>query len=140
MNSTNKTGNGSNRREFLRGAGGSMAAGLLLSSSGSTAGAQSTVTTPEPIANASAFRPLTDKEKVERIASNSYPIRWLFKTHNTANSLVGDREMVSKMKSKYGEITMLDFPEFTKKTFPGVTRMDIWSSLFGDADDDSQYR
>ncbi len=43
------------------------------------------------------------------------------------------------MKSKYGEITMLDFPEFTKKTFPGVTRMDIWSSLFGDADDDSQY-
>ena len=34
---------------------------------------------------------------------------------------------------------MLDFPEFTKKTFPGVYQMDLWSSLFGDSDDDSQY-
>jgi hypothetical protein len=115
-----------------------MAAGLSLSSTASTAEIQ-TAATPECIANASAFRPLTDNEKVERIASNSYPIRWLFKTHNTANSLVGDRKMVAKMKSKYGEITMLDFPEFTEKTFPGVTKMDIWSSLFGDVDDDSRY-
>ena len=42
------------------------------------------------------------------------------------------------MKKKYGEITMLDFPEFTKKTFPGVYQMDLWSSLFGDTDDASQ--
>jgi hypothetical protein len=34
---------------------------------------------------------------------------------------------------------MLDYPEFTKKTFSGVYQMDLWSSLFGDADDDSQY-
>jgi sugar phosphate isomerase/epimerase len=43
------------------------------------------------------------------------------------------------MKKKYGEITMLDYPDLTKKTFPGVTKMDLWSSLFGDAGDDSQY-
>jgi sugar phosphate isomerase/epimerase len=41
------------------------------------------------------------------------------------------------MKAKYGEITMLDLPQFTKDTFPGVTRMDIFSGLFGDVTDDS---
>ena len=30
----------------------------------------------------------------------------------------------AQMKEKYGEITMLDFPQFTKDTFPGVTHMD----------------
>ena len=40
------------------------------------------------------------------------------------------------MKEKYGEITMLDFPQFTKDTFPGVTRMDLFSGLFGDVTDD----
>jgi hypothetical protein len=44
-----------------------------------------------------------------------------------------------EMKAKYGEITMLDFPQFTKDTFPGVTRMDIFSSLFGDVTDDSMF-
>jgi sugar phosphate isomerase/epimerase len=44
-----------------------------------------------------------------------------------------------QMKAKYGEITMLDFPAFTKETFPGVTRMDIFSGLFGDVTDDSMY-
>jgi sugar phosphate isomerase/epimerase len=43
------------------------------------------------------------------------------------------------MKEKYGEITMLDFPQFTKDTFPGVTRMDIFSGLFGDVTDDTMY-
>ena len=43
------------------------------------------------------------------------------------------------MKKKYGEITMLDFPEFTKKTFPGVYQMDLWSYLFGDSSDESQF-
>jgi sugar phosphate isomerase/epimerase len=43
------------------------------------------------------------------------------------------------MKQKYGEITMLDFPEFTKNTFPGVTRMDLFSGLFGDVTDDSMF-
>src|SRR3954453_11954583 len=43
------------------------------------------------------------------------------------------------MKKKYGEITMLDYPQFTKDTFPGVTRMDLFSGLFGDVADDSMY-
>jgi sugar phosphate isomerase/epimerase len=43
------------------------------------------------------------------------------------------------MKKKYGEITMLDFPDFTKKTFPGVYQMDLFSGLFGDMDDDSMH-
>ena len=43
------------------------------------------------------------------------------------------------MKEKYGEITMLDFPQFTKDTFPGVTHMDLFSSLFGDVSDDSMF-
>jgi sugar phosphate isomerase/epimerase len=34
---------------------------------------------------------------------------------------------------------MLDFPQFTKDTFPGVTRMDLFSGLFGDFTDDSMY-
>jgi hypothetical protein len=32
-----------------------------------------------------------------------------------------------ELKKKYGEITMLDFPQWTKDTFPGVTHMDIFS-------------
>ena len=43
------------------------------------------------------------------------------------------------MKKKYGEITMLDFPQWTKDNFPGVTRMDLFSGLFGDVTDDSMY-
>ena len=43
------------------------------------------------------------------------------------------------MKEKYGEITMLDFPQFTKDTFPGVTRMDLFSGLFGDVTDDAMF-
>jgi len=45
----------------------------------------------------------------------------------------------AQMKEKYGEITMLDFPQFTKDTFPGVTHMDIFSGLFGDVTDDSMF-
>jgi hypothetical protein len=124
------------RRNFLRSAGGSLAAGALLGSTAPSAGAAAgQQATPENITHASAFRPMTDSEKVARIASNSYPIRWIFKNHDN----VGDKATVAKMKTKYGEITMLDFPAFTKKTFPGVTKMDMWSSLFGDMDDMSQY-
>ena len=43
------------------------------------------------------------------------------------------------MKEKYGEITMLDFPQFTKDTFTGVTHMDLFSGLFGDVTDDSMF-
>lgn len=50
-----------------------------------------------------------------------------------------DRTSSVDMKARYGEITMLDFPQFTKDTFPGVTRMDIFSGFFGDRGDDSMF-
>ncbi len=43
------------------------------------------------------------------------------------------------MRDKYGVITMLDFPQWTKDTYPGVYHMDLWSDVFGDPSDDSQY-
>jgi len=128
------------RRNFLRSAGGGLAAGVLLGSAAPQVEAQGgPQATPEPITHAGAFREMTDKEKVARIASNSYPIRWIFKNRSNMGGEVGGEATVAKMKAKYGEITMLDFPAFTKKTFPGVTKMDMWSSLFGDMDDKSQY-
>jgi len=78
--------------------------------------------------------PLTEKEKLARIASNTWPLRYLFKARmgfGTAKS--------EEMKKKYGEISLLDFPQFTKDTFPGVTHMDLFSGLFGDAGDDAMY-
>lgn len=79
-------------------------------------------------------RRLTDSEKRGRLASNTYPIRWIFKRNSTRPS-----ETADAMKKKYGEITMLDFPQFTKDTFEGVRHMDLWSSLFGDVSDSSMY-
>jgi sugar phosphate isomerase/epimerase len=76
----------------------------------------------------------TDKAKTDRIASNSYPIRFNFKMRQ-----MEDEKKSIEMKKKYGEITLLDFPDFTKEHYPGVTRMDVWSSLFGDTSDDSMY-
>ncbi|HMF78494.1 MAG TPA: TIM barrel protein, partial [Bryobacteraceae bacterium] len=86
--------------------------------------------------HAGVARPLIDKEKLARIASNSWPIRYIFKSHTTFLTEKAENE---RMKKKYGEITMLDFPDFTKKTFPGVYHMDLFSGLFGDMDDESQY-
>jgi len=79
--------------------------------------------------------PLTEKEKLARIASNTWPLRQLFKSRTG----FGGRGTAADMKKKYGEITMLDFPQFTKDTFPGVTKMDLFSGLFGDVTDDSMY-
>lgn len=128
MSPTNKPTQ--DRRNFLRTAAGTVAVGLAAPSL-----AQAQVAS-ETVVHASASRPLTEHEKMARIASNSYPIRYLFKTQAGG---VGDKDTVAQMKKKYGEITMLDFPEYTKKTFPGVYQMDLWSSLFGDSDDATQY-
>src|SRR3982751_4879006 len=107
------------RRDFLRHGGvGAGAAGLALSPA-----AQSRPAT------------LTDKEKQARIASNSWPIRFIFKSRTG----FGRNPKNEEARQKYGEITMLDFPQFTKDTFPGVTHMDIFSGLFGDVTDDSMY-
>ena len=45
----------------------------------------------------------------------------------------------AEQKAKYGEITLLDFPQFAKEMFPGVTHMDLYSGFFGDVDDNSMY-
>ena len=120
------------------------------------------------------------KAALDRIASNTYPIRPLFKSRvrpaggpgpgaGGANRPDRDAEAAAaalaqnpnaagplavataataaranlpnaeQMKAKYGEITMLDFPQFTKDTFAGVTRMDLFSGLFGDVTDDTMY-
>lgn len=84
-------------------------------------------------ASADAVRP-TEEQKLDRLASNTYPIRWLFPRRSSRPNPTGD-----EMKKKYGTITLLDFPQFTRETFPGVRHMDLWSSLFGDQEDDSMF-
>jgi sugar phosphate isomerase/epimerase len=78
---------------------------------------------------------LSEKDRLLRIASNSYAVRALFKSRNAGRG-GGQSEA---MKKQYGEITMLDFPRFTRDTYPGVTHMDIFSSLMGDITDDSMF-
>ena len=80
--------------------------------------------------------PLSEKEKLDRIASNCWPFRYLFKLNS---DIATEPAEVARMKKKYGEITMLDVPTFTKETFPGVYQMDLISSFFGDGDDPSMF-
>jgi len=84
---------------------------------------------------AAAARPVVadQKDRLRRIASCTWPIRSIFKTRGQGNPAN------QQLKQKYGEITMLDFPQFTKDTFPGVTRMDLFSGLFGDVTDDTMF-
>jgi sugar phosphate isomerase/epimerase len=82
-----------------------------------------------------AARSLTEKDKLARIASNTWPMRHIFKSRMTYTQTQKSEEL----KKKYGELTMLDFPQFTKDTFPGVYHMDLFSGLFGDVADDSMY-
>src|SRR5579871_191221 len=114
---TRTSDNGLGRRGFLK----TGAAGLALSQA----------VNPTP----AAARPLTEKQKLDRIASNTWPIRYIFKSRTR----FGANTRTSELKQKYGEITMLDFPKFTKDTFPGVTHMDLFSGLFGDVTDDKMY-
>ena len=106
--------NNTDRRTFLKSTAG-LSGGLLL-------------------ANEAGARPLTEPEKLDRIASNTWPIRYIFKSRMSRSNPRTDA-----MKKKYGEITMLDFPTFTKETFPGVIHMDLFSGLFGDMTDDTMY-
>jgi len=109
---------GSHRRGFLKTAG-ALAGGATLA-----------------FQKPAAARPLTEAEKLARIASNTWPVRALFKSRSPGRP--GSPE-TQAFKKKYGEITMLDFPQFTKDVFPGVHHMDLWSSLFGDVTDDSMF-
>ncbi len=119
------------RREFLVRTGiGVAAAGGLLESTGRAA-------------------PSNHNEKASRIASNSYAVRHLFKRRpRTASTGMSAEQRarreafdrtIEELKRKYGEITLLDFPQFTRDTYSGVRKMDVWSSLFGDVNDDSQF-
>ncbi len=125
------------RREFLKTAGAGIAA------AGTIAAPQS-----------AAAQTLAEKARVDRIASCTWPIRQLFKTRPPAAApgrapaassppaavpANRDRTTTAEMKQKYGEITMLDFPQWTKDTFPGVIRMDLFSGLFGDVNDDAMF-
>jgi sugar phosphate isomerase/epimerase len=120
------------------------------------------------------------RNALDRIASNTYPIRPLFKQRPRPAGMGGGQPAAgggrsaaaaaaqaeleknpnarraleaaeaarqarahlpgpAEMKKKYGEITMLDFPQFTRDYFPGVTKMDLFSGLFGDVTDDSMF-
>ena len=79
----------------------------------------------------------TREERLKQIASNSWAVLQLFK--GRPNPGRAERPEVTELKKKYGEITLLDFPQFTKDHYPGVTAMDIRSSVFGDVSDDSMF-
>lgn len=79
----------------------------------------------------------TREEKLQQMASNSYAVNRLFKRRTSPGR--EERPETVELKKKYGEITLLDFPQFTLDTYPGVTAMDLWSSLFGDVTDDSMF-
>ena len=162
------------RRDFLKSAGAGLTAATVM-------------LTPREQALAQAE---AEKNRLNRIAACSYPIRYIFKNRagggrgagggraagagrgagqpgpgpdragappaaagqppapgqpGTATQQLPPRSPSNggwsqqQMKEKYGEITMLDFPQFTKDTFPGVTHMDIFSGLFGDVTDDSMF-
>ena len=98
----------------------------------------------------------TEKARLDRVAGCTWPIRQLFKTRPPAGrggAPAGaasaqtvpavpanrDRTTTAEMKQKYGEITMLDFPQWTKDNFPGVTRLDLFSGLFGDVTDETMF-
>lgn len=146
---------GVDRRGFLKSAGATVAAGVAIAPRGSA---------PEAAAQG---RALTEREKLLRIASCSYPVRALFKRRAGGRGAGGGRGAATgapaatppaaaaaqagrgaaqpaglaaeQMKAKYGEITMLDFPQFTRDTFPGVTHMDVWNALCGDVTDESMF-
>ena len=87
------------RRGFLKTAGAGVgAAGLALGTAVSAEAA-----------------PLTEKEKLARLASNTWPIRYIFKSRTG----FGRNPKNEAAKQKYGEITMLDFPQVHQGTFPG---------------------
>jgi len=120
MDDTNRKPINPSRRRFLRGVGAGLVAAEAVS-----------ISLAKP-----ASLPQGEKQKLARIASNTYPVRSLFKSRSTGR---GVSPQVEAVRKKYGEITMLDFPQFTKDTFPGVSSMDLWSSLFGDVADETMF-
>jgi hypothetical protein len=89
------------RRGFLKTAGAALGASVFVVSN---TAASSQEAAPESIAHAGAARPQTEKEKLARIASNTWPIRYIFKTRS---NFLAEEQTVAQMKKKYGEITNL---------------------------------
>ena len=128
------------RRAFLKAASGA-AALAAASSQPSPAGAQAAAAAPGA--------PVSLDDKRKRLASNCWSVRHLFKQRpfpaptNMTEEQRKRREQYQQeretWKKKYGEITLLDFPQFTRDTYPGVTKMDLFSGVFGDIADDSQF-
>src|SRR5262249_20180334 len=114
-----------NRRDFFK------------TTSAFAAGAAGLAAAPSPAdasrAGGSQGAKAGEKDRLRRIASCTWPIRYIFKTRGQGNPAN------QQLKQKYAEITMLDFPQFTKDTFPGVTHMDLFSGLFGNVSDDSMF-
>jgi len=69
---------------------------------------------------AASARPLSETDKLARIASNTWPVRMLFKSRAPASGRQPNPRTL-EFKKKYGEITMLDFPQFTRDILPGLT-------------------
>ena len=120
------------RRDFLRTAA-AVSAGFAGAPLGATAGPVEPPLAAKANALNTEMQQWTEKDKLLRIASCTWPIRSIFKQRGQGNPTS------QELKKKYGEITMLDFPQWTKDTFPGVTHMDIFSGLFGDFTDDSMF-
>jgi sugar phosphate isomerase/epimerase len=125
---------GVSRRGFLTAAGGAAAVAAVVSGAAAP-GAAAAVPTRE--------------EKLKRLASNCWSVRHLFKqreyperpgmTDEQRMRREQSRQERETWRKKYGEITLLDFPQFTRDTYPGVTKMDLFSGHFGDIADDSQF-
>jgi len=81
--------------------------------------------------------PRTRDERLKQMASNSYAVNRLFKRRPYGSR--PENPETTALKEKYGEITLLDFPQFTLDTYPGVPAMDLWSFLFGDLSDDTMF-
>jgi sugar phosphate isomerase/epimerase len=81
--------------------------------------------------------PRTREERLKQMASNSYAVNRLFKRRPYSSR--PENQETTALKEKYGEITLLDFPQYTLDTYPGVPAMDLWSSLFGDLSDDTMF-
>jgi sugar phosphate isomerase/epimerase len=94
------------------------------------------ITSAEP-GNKEKLVKRTKKERLQQMASNSYAVNQLFRRRIFPGR--EERPENIQLKQKYGELSLLDFPQFTRDTYPGVIAMDLWSSLFGDINDDSMF-
>lgn len=95
-----------------------------------------TLSSAKPIGEGKKVR-RSREERLQQMASNSYAVNRLFKRRSYGSR--PERPETTELKKKYGEITLLDFPQYTLDTYPGVKAMDLWSSLFGDLNDDSMF-